>query len=185
MFIEAVHAAEEVAHTTDPGLLGTFGINGKLFLAQLINFGILLFVMNRWVYKPLLKVMDDRKKKIEDGLKFAKDAEVKLAEARIHEDDILAKANNEAKSIVTHSKKLGDEERNAILAKTKEQVAREHEEATNRLAHEVEGVRGVIKSDVADLVTKATERVLGKGLDEKAHRDLIALALKDLEDARI
>src|SRR5581483_2231836 len=56
-------------------VLGTLGINWKLFLAQLINFGIVLFIFWRWVVTPLGKTLTDRQNRIEQGLKNADQTE--------------------------------------------------------------------------------------------------------------
>ena len=59
-------------------LLSNLGINGKLLLAQIVNFFILLYILKRFAYKPILKVLDDRKEKIEKGLRDAENAKDKL-----------------------------------------------------------------------------------------------------------
>src|SRR3990167_360095 len=71
MSAEVTQLAAEAAKTD---VLGTLGINWKLFMAQLVNVGIVIFVLSKWVFKPLVKLMDDRVKKIDDGLAHAKEA---------------------------------------------------------------------------------------------------------------
>jgi F-type H+-transporting ATPase subunit b len=184
MLIETALAAEEAAHTADPGLLGTFGVSWKLFAAQLFNFAILLFVLKRWVYQPLLRVLDERKRKIEEGLERAKRAEITLAEASMREGEVIAKANAEARDILANAKAKGDQERQAILARTKSDIERERQELSSGIQREREEARAGLSAETADLVTAAAERVIGKSLDAKMHRELIASAIRDLENAR-
>ena len=81
-------------------VIETLGINGKLLLAQLINFGIVVFVMWRWVYKPLMKMMDERAKEIAGGLKNAKEAELQLSSASSEKEALLNAARAEAHAIL-------------------------------------------------------------------------------------
>jgi F0F1-type ATP synthase membrane subunit b/b' len=92
---EAVHAVE-----TDPGLLGTLGISWKLFLAQLINFGIVLFVFWKWVVKPLGKTLTDRQTRIESGLKNADLMEKEKHEFDAWRKEQMHKARMEAEGII-------------------------------------------------------------------------------------
>jgi len=101
MFIEIAHAAAEAAtHETETGLLGTFGLNWKLFLAQLINFSVIVFVLTKWVYRPLIKTMDARRLKIEEGVKNASLAEQKLGSAKETESKMLREARSQAQEII-------------------------------------------------------------------------------------
>ena len=73
-------------------LVKTFHIDAGLLLAQLVNFLIVLVVLYKFAYKPILKTLNDRTGKIEKGLKDAEDAQIKLAEMEKKEKEILTKA---------------------------------------------------------------------------------------------
>ena len=81
--IDIVYAATEAARETEAatGPIGALGINLKLFIAQLINFAVILLVLWRFAYKPLLAIMKERQKKIEDSLDNAKKIETRLGQA--------------------------------------------------------------------------------------------------------
>ncbi len=64
-------------------LLSQLGIDWKLFLSQAVNFGILLLVLTFFVYKPLIKVIKERNKKLEEGLEKAKEADIRLKEVDV------------------------------------------------------------------------------------------------------
>src|SRR4030042_2105348 len=96
-------------------LLSNLGINGKLLLAQIINFLILLFVLHRFAYKPILKMLNDRTNKIEKGLKEAEESHKKLAEISEKEKEIITKARKDAQEIL---KKVED-----TAKKNKEEIA--------------------------------------------------------------
>lgn len=191
MFIEIAHAASETAahaaeaaatsHETQSGLLGTFGIDWKLFLAQLVNFGIIIFVLTKWVYKPLMKTMDERKQKIEDGVKNAEEAAKKMVHAREEEEEILRGAHKQAKEVVDDAKARGDVEKQRRVDASKEIIDKQLVESKERIKRETDQARQQAKGEIAELVVHATEKVANGSLDEKKHRNLIADAIKELE----
>src|SRR3989338_9915830 len=103
MDIVAVAIAAESAAETSGGLAGvaaTLGLNGKLFLAQLINFGLLVLILWRLLYKPLVSFMETRAKRIVEGLDNAKRYDEKLKELESERQNVLVKADREAQKIL-------------------------------------------------------------------------------------
>lgn len=86
-------------------LFTQLGINGSLLLAQVINFAILLSVLYLILYKPMIKMMTDRAKKIEDGLLGADRAEKKLEEIEVLKSEKLSEANKQAVAIISAGEK--------------------------------------------------------------------------------
>lgn len=166
---------------TQTGLLESLGLNGKLFLAQLINFSIVLLVVWRWVYRPLLKAMDARSEKIDEGLKNADEAKRLIADA----GEERAKVLREAKAEARHLLEAVQEEANAERAKRSKELQAELdkqlEEARHRLAQDKEGIMAAIRSEAATLVARATERVTGEVLKGEDHRALIEQSLRDAD----
>ena len=74
------------------GIAAAFGVNWKLLLIQIVNFGILLFVLQKFLYKPLLAMIDKRKIQIEKGIENALDAETKLNDAKTEADVLISEA---------------------------------------------------------------------------------------------
>jgi len=182
MFIEVAHAAEEAAHavTAEPGLLGTFGVNWKQLLAHLFNFAILMFVLNRWVYKPLLKVIDERKQKIERGVADAVDAEKRLAEAKNKETELIMHARHEAKDIVLISKKEGEIEKAKRIQQSKGAIDEMEKDSRLELARESDAAKTAIRQELAGLVGDATSKVTSGTIDEKKQHELIQKAIAEL-----
>ncbi len=162
------------------GALGSLGVDGKLFLAQLLNFGVVLFVMWKWVYTPLLKVMDDRTKKIEQGLKDAADAAESRTRADEEREKTILAARTEAKRIVEEAATNAEAERITAAARTKTEVERIVAQGKERLAMEKETLIADVRAEAADLVTRVAEKVLREKLDTAADKKLIKDALKDL-----
>jgi len=84
----------------EAGLLGQLGINWKLFLSQAVNFFILLLVLHKFVYKPLLKVIQKRNETIAEGIRKAEQADVRLKEIDHLGAEKLKSAEQEAVSII-------------------------------------------------------------------------------------
>ena len=96
-------------------LLGQLGINWKLLLSQIVNFGILIVVLTVFVYKPLTRVMEERRKKIEQGLREAQEAKARLLKVEDERLTVIAGAEKEASakadSIIEDSKKTAERKR--------------------------------------------------------------------------
>jgi F-type H+-transporting ATPase subunit b len=182
MFIEIAQAATEaVTHEADTSLLGTFGLDWKLFLAQLINFAVIVFVLTKWVYKPLIKMMDERRKKIEDGIQNAERAEKKLDSAKETEEKMMNEARALGKEFIDEGKKKGDLERQRRVEASRVIIDGQLKESKEHLNREAESAKEQARKDVAKLVLAATEKVTKTTLDEKEHHRLIEDSIKELE----
>ncbi|HTM68207.1 MAG TPA: F0F1 ATP synthase subunit B [Candidatus Binatia bacterium] len=174
-----VTEAKQVAEST--GVLGTLGINGKLFLAQLVNFGIVFFVMWKWVYTPLLKIMDERTKKIEQGMS---DAEAAGALLRASEDQgakAIADARKAAKAILDEAAAAAETERQEASKKARLEVEKIVAQGRDQLKAEQRKMVSDAKAEVGALVAMAAEKVLREKIDPKKDAALIAQALKEAE----
>ena len=165
-------------------VIETLGINGKLLLAQLINFGIVVFVMWRWVYKPLMKMMDERAKEIAGGLKNAKEAELQLSSASSEKEALLNAARAEAHAILEDGRTKSEEFRKQKLVETKSEIEKIAVEAKAQMKQEREATFAALKGDIADLVALSTAKVASE-FDEKTHRSLIEKAIKQAEKTEL
>ncbi len=160
-------------------LLGTFGVNGKLFVAQLVNFVIVLIVMWRWVYRPLVAMMDTRAKEITDGLENAKAAKHQLSEAAADRERMRRETNASASAILAAAEQKTQRLHDEKLERTKEEIEKLMHGAKEQIQNERSAAFDALKGDIASLVALATQKVAGK-MDEKAQRAHIAEAMKEL-----
>src|ERR1700726_5204579 len=96
----------------------TFGWNWQLFLSQVISFTIVALLLRRFAYKPILGVLDERRRRIEEGLLNAEKIKKELAEAEKRYQEILAKANADAQKMIDEARQSS-----AHLAERKQQEA--------------------------------------------------------------
>ncbi len=96
-------------------LFATFGINWKLLLVQAVNFGVLLAALSYFLYRPVMKMLDDRRKKIAEGVEAAEAASQRLAAAKAESDDLVGQGAREAESLVAAARTRADEKGSEIV----------------------------------------------------------------------
>ncbi|MFH1973819.1 MAG: F0F1 ATP synthase subunit B [Patescibacteria group bacterium] len=177
---EPIHAAAEAAQAVEAsGGIGALGINAKLLLAQLVNFSVLLFVMWKWVYTPLLKTMDARAKKIQDGLDFAKQASLQLKEIDEEHRRMLREAKAEAHALIEDAALKAEAVRKSKTTETASEIEKMLADAKTRMAQERDATFEVLRNDIAQFVTLATKKVV-EGMDEKQRSSLVTKAIGDV-----
>lgn len=97
-------------------------IKWQLLLAQAVNFFILLFILKKFLYKPMLKFLRERREAIEEGLKKSELAEQQFKEMRELQAKELAKTRAEAQGIIDEAKKRAGEAKNEIVANAKRET---------------------------------------------------------------
>ena len=167
---ELAHSATQAVEAT--GGLGMLGINLKIFLAQLLNFLIVLVVMWKWVYTPLVKLLDERSKRIETSMKHAEDIEKRMKEVEIDHKRILAEAQTEAASIMEHAKTQADERKKELLEAAKTEVQKIVTQGKEQLRAEKTAMLRDAKTEFVDIAVAAAENILKKSVDEKSSRKL-------------
>ncbi len=167
-----VDSAKEIADT--------FGWNWQLFLSQVISFGIVALLLRKFAYKPILGVLDERRRRIEEGLINADKIKKQLAEAEQRYAEILAKANADAQKMIDEARASS-----AHLAERKEQeaiAAAEQIMAKAREASAIEHERTMeaLKRELGRLVVDTTAKVTGKILTADDQRRLQEEAARQL-----
>jgi F-type H+-transporting ATPase subunit b len=158
----------------------TFGWTWQLFLAQVISFTIVALLLRRFAYKPILAVLEERRRRIEEGQINAEKIKKELAEAEKRYQQILAKANadaqkmiDEARESAAHLSERKQQEAIAaaeqIMAKAREASAIEHERTMESL-----------KRELGRLVVEATAKVTEKVLTPEDQRRLQQEAARQL-----
>ncbi len=181
LLIPIAHAAEEAANTeSSGGALATLGVNWKLFIAQLVNFGIILAVLWKFVFIPVAKQLTERTEKIEKSLSDAdritkeKDEFTKWREAEI------SKTKAQAATIVAAAESEANKAKQQIAEQTKQEQDKIIRQAKDLIESEKQKAVRDIKSEVAEMVTAATEKILRQKLDNKTDKELIKESLKSI-----
>lgn len=153
--------------------LSNLGVDWRLFLAQAVNFLILLFVLKRFAYTPMLRFLDERSTKIEKGLKDAEAANKRLEEAQNEQKSILTEAQKEARTIVEEAVMVAKRRDTEQLEKTKSEIAKMLEMSQKSIALEKEKMLREAKAELGSLVVMATEKIAGVKIDTAKDNELI------------
>ena len=160
-------------------LFPKLGIDWRLLIAQLVNFLILLFVLRRFAYKPLLKLLDERKQKIADGLANAQKAKSNLEEAEKERQEIISTAKKGASEIINLAETAAQKNREETLKEAKAGVEKIVTEARKQIDSEKSKMIGEIKSEISELVMLAAEKTASIKLDDKKDKELIEKIIKE------
>lgn len=152
--------------------LVSLGIDWKLLLAQGVNFLVLLFVLKRFAYKPMLDVLERRTAHIEKGLLDAEAARVRLEEAAAKEEAILGRAREEAKRIVADAEIAAEKRGERIVDEVEKKAAAFLEEAKKHAEQERDLLFREAKGEIAGLVLSVAEKVLKEKLSGSRDEEL-------------
>lgn len=178
-FVHTAYAAEAAHEAVEQaGGLAALGVNGTLFVAQLINFSVVVFVLWRWVFRPITAHLEDRSRKIEQSLKDAADIRAQKETVAAWKAEQLQGAKRDAAEIVSKAKQEADALRQEILAKAKEEQEMLIASGQRLLEREQEVVLAEAEKRLASLVVQATEKVLQEKLTDARDQKLIADAVK-------
>jgi F-type H+-transporting ATPase subunit b len=158
-----------------------FGLDIRILIAQLVNFGILFFLLWKFGYKPMLKLLEDRKNKIESGLENAARAEEKLKEIGEEEKKVLVEAKKEAAKILDDARLMAEESRKKNIEKTKEEIGQLINQEKENMRQEKAEILKSINHEVADLVTAAVEKVMAEKMTGAKDEELIKKAIGKLK----
>lgn len=161
--------------------LGKLGIHPLLLIAQIVNFIILLWLLNRFLYKPLLKLFKDRSTKIEEGIKTAEDLKKQAVESEAKQKAYVEEAKKEAHRIVEQATKLGDEEKKKIVVMANEEARKIVERTMSEIDHEKKNIMSDIKKEVGEMVVSLSMAMVKKTIDEKTQKELLESAVKEVE----
>ena len=141
------------------------------------NFFLLLVILRLVAYKPILKMLDDRKQKIAEGLNAAEIARAEAAQAQANIASQLQEGQRQAQEVVAGAQQIAAR----IQAEAREQANRDREDSLERARAEIQLERDRAVADLrrefADITVSAAEKVIGQSLDRTAHQRIIDEAL--------
>lgn len=160
--------------------LEDFGVKPVFLLAQVVNFLLLLFILKRFLYKPVLKVLEERKQKITDSLKNADEIEKKLEAVTLEREKRLKEASYEAGDIIRQASQTAD----GIIAQAHQKAAKDIEKMVSKseeaMKLEREKLHQEIKTELSGLVTLALQKVTGQVISEKQQKELIEKSIRGI-----
>ena len=162
------HAAQ-LAQDSGP----LFQINLFQVIVAALNFVVFLVLMWTFAFKPVSAMLNQRRERIEQGLKDAEQARADRQNAQQERASTLAEARREANDILARAQKVAQETRDADIAATREELERLRVRATEEIAGEKQRALSELRGEVADLALRAAGVVVGESMTSERQRRLV------------
>ena len=158
-----------------------FGIDPVLLVAQIVNFLIILFVLKKFFYKPIVKTLEDRKKKIAESLKNADFIEEKLEKTEEKTKKILEEARKSAQQIITDANKEAENINKNALEDSKKTLEETLQRASAQIESQKQEMQKELEKETLTLVVEVVKKVLGRNLTTKEKQSLTSKAVGEIE----
>ncbi len=155
------------------------GINLSYLISQIVNFLILFGLLYLVAYKPILKMLDSRSKKIKESLEQAEAVKEQSTHAEEEMKKQLQVASQQAQEIIARASQAGDD----LRKKAQEQAKQDAEVLISRARQDIKSERDEaideLRQQFADLTILAAGKVIGESLDKETHKQLIDKVLRE------
>lgn len=172
----ATHIWQTLFATEGPG----FQINLFWVLAQAGSFLLFLVILYLVAFRRIGGILEERRSRIEQGLRDADEARVERERAASDRLGVLAAARQEAEDILTRAQRVADENRERDIAETRAQLEQMRERAAADIVTEKERAIAEVRSEVAELALAAAARLVGETMNDARERRLVEKFLGQL-----
>jgi F-type H+-transporting ATPase subunit b len=155
------------------------GVSGWTLAAQVVNFIILLLLLYFFAYKPVMKMLDERSRKIKDSMEEVQKVKAQAAQTEEEFKKKIEAASKEGQEVIARAMRTGEEARQRAQAEAKQEAQALVEKARVEIQRERAETIGELRQEFADLTVVAAEKVIGKSLDKEAHRQIIDQVLDE------
>lgn len=156
-----------------------FQINLFQVIIAAANFAVFLVLMYTFAFKPVGKMLSDRRERIEQGLRDAEQARKDRESAEQDRVAAITEARREANEILARAQKVAQETRDADIAATRTELERMRVRASDEIVAEKQRALAELRSEVADLALQAAGRVVGETMTDQRQRRLVEEFLAD------
>jgi len=158
----------------------TFGVDWSHLIAQIISFSIVCFLLHRFAYKPILKMLENRRQQIAQGIADSEKIKAELAQTEIQRQEVMVKADARANKVIeeahTAAARVNEQETQKAIAAAEQIIAKSREAAAQEHAR----MLAELKREVGRLVVQATAKITGKVLTADDQRRLAEETSKQL-----
>ena len=173
-------AAADAEPSIPEQIAKTFGWNPTLFISQVISFSVVAFLLYKFAYAPIQQVLEQRRRKIAEGLANAEKMKIELANAQAKASELLAKANAEANKQIEEARqaaaKVFETESQKAIATANDIITKARQASEAELAR----MKAELRREVGRLVVETTAKVAGKVLSSEDQQRLADEATRHL-----
>ncbi len=155
-------------------------INATLILTVL-NFILLIGVLSTILWKPMMKFLDERAKKISDSFKLADENKKRAEELKIERDEIIKSARTKANEIADKAMKVASNESRELIAHAREQAKATIDSAREEIKMEAERIKQDLRKEVASMTVNLASMVLEREIKDDDHKKFINKSLDILD----
>ena len=155
-------------------------INPGLIIWTIATFICLILVLAKFAWKPLLNALGEREGKIRSALEEADRARTEAAEMIKQNEKNLSRAEEEYQKMIREGKALAEKMKEEIVTKAKQQAQQELKHAAEEIQRNVDAAKLQLRTEIADLAIKTTEKILEESLDQNKQKKLIDSAMNQL-----
>ena len=177
---EVLHESTE-AHGASSEQNPLVKLDPGLFIWTILTFLLLLMVLAKFAWKPLLEMLDERQKSIDDSLLSAEKARQELEGINQKSEAILSKSRTEAQTIVTDAKSAADKLKEDIVLKAKKEADGQLEKAKNQISVEKDKALLEIRQEIVDLSITVAEKIIKKNISKDDNASIIEDSLNKLD----
>ena len=155
-------------------------INPGLIIWTILTFVLLVIVLGKFAWKPILAALQSREQEIADALKKAEEAK-KDAERMMKENQIaMDKASNETARLIAEGRAIAEQLKNDIVSKANDSAKKMLEQAKDEIAREKESAMAQLRTEVAELSIQVAEKILDESLDGAKQKKMVDKVLQQL-----
>jgi F-type H+-transporting ATPase subunit b len=152
-----------------------------LMIWTLVCFGITFFVLKKFAFGPIQKIIDERRKRIRESIDEADRARTEARRLLEEHRQLMHDARGQAEEILSEARHLADAQRDRLREELEAERQRRMEDTRKQVETETRRALEQLRAEVAELTVIATARVTGKVLDDADHRRLIDEAIGELD----
>ena len=156
-----------------------------LTIWTIVCFLIALWVLKRYAFGPIQKLIDDRRESIQRSIEAADEARDEAQRLLEEHKKLIAEARGQGEAILAEARKTRESMEQRMREETEAERQRRLEETRKEIAAETARALEQIRSEVADLTLEAASRVVGRTLDSKRDSELISEAISSLDFSRL
>lgn len=147
-----------------------------------LNFFILLALLYKFAYDPILQMLDERRNTIESSLRHAEEVRIEIERMKKEAQENLLEARREAQEIVARATKIGEETREEIIQRAKEEANAERQRAVMEINSAKEKALSELRDTAATLAILAAEKVLGRAITVEDHQKMVRQFVDEVGD---
>ena len=161
------------------GGFASLGVNLPLLVVFIINFIVLFVLLRLFLYKPVMKMLDERAKRTKDAMELAEAIKKEFEQAKTEVQKQIEKGRLEAQTIITQAMQVGER----LKEESRQEATKQAQAIVDRTRSELETERdkivGDLRREFVDISISAAEKVIKETLDKEKHRKLIEETLQE------